>query len=293
MIIDKLGFSCHDRVPMSTDPEITGSTSLEGGSGLEAEQRHVLQREVRGELCSQMEQAENLQPKFCRFSLSDLGINQEEFLPLMGSLYGGLEWDRYDVERGLLKEPCRRRGIAQFLAERGSQGWEVRRVPAEPYVQPADHGSYDRTTPRVYPDVSLDSSQEELVLQLLRAVSTMVPEKASAGKKLRIIVTFLRTVARGDAPSPCALEGGPHYDGMDYIVSALVINRANLKEGSGESSVLTPHGTVLLRTILQPGDGIFQDDKNLMHNITPIQLDPSGGSAEGCRDMMGVDVQIL
>lgn len=130
--------------------------------------------------------------------------------------------------------------------------------------------------------------------QLLRKVANMVLFfHPSSFVSLRVILTFLRQVVdiQDGRAGVCALEGAPHSDSMDYIVSALVVNRENLQPDSGESSVYTLEGQQLLKTILKPGEGIFQDDKNSLHHITDIQqADPL---RRGVRDMLGIDFVVL
>jgi hypothetical protein len=167
----------------------------------------------------------------------------------------------------------------------------VERVPAKPYVQPTDHGDYNRTEPRPYPTVPAEVTEHPEVLKLQKAVAEIVRSVRADAAKLRMIFTFLRTVDEEGRSGKCALEGAPHIDGMDYIVSALVINRVNLKPETGESSVYTLEQKELMRTVLQPGEGIFQDDLHLMHHITNIQRDVR--EERGIRDMLGIDVQIL
>lgn len=252
-----------------------------------------LHEEIRSKMQRHFEHAESPGACYRKFGLDELGINANSFLANVRPAYEELPWDRYDIERGKLSQPCRKRALAEFSLEREADTWRVSRVPAQPYVQPTNHGTYNRTTPRVYPEVSAERTQHEEMMQWLRSVADMIRAEHPGIRKLRIIATFLRVITRSNEEGLCALERGPHYDGMDYIVSALVINRENLLPECGESSVLTPSGETLFRTVLQPGEGIFQDDKNLMHQITNIQKDPRSPEPEGHRDMMGLDILVL
>ncbi|MDA1208878.1 MAG: 2OG-Fe dioxygenase family protein [bacterium] len=220
-------------------------------------------------------------PYFRKFTVAELGIDTPALLTQLQPVYDTLRWDAYDVIRGGLKKPTRKRGLAEFTLQKTADDWQVERVEAQPYQQDDDHGDYIRTEPRTYPEV----------IALQKRIADITHSVREDAKKLRMIFTFLRTVDAPDRSGICALEGTPHIDGIDYIVSALVINRQNLKPETGESSVYTMDQEPLMHTVLQPGEGIFQDDKNLMHHITNIQRDVQ--EEIGIRDMLGIDVSIL
>ena len=85
---------------------------------------------------------------------------------------------------------------------------------------------------------------------------------------------------------------GIHKDGADYIVSALVMNRYNIN--GGESIVYdddnkNKNKNKIYNTILEKGEGIFQDDKRLWHYVTPITTD---NNYIGIRDIIGLDIKI-
>jgi len=233
------------------------------------------------------------QPFYTKFNLEDMGVDRDSFLAHMRPVYETLQWDMYDVLRGKLPQPTRQRAIAEFELEKIADDWSVRKVSARPYEQTTNHGSYNRTQPRAYPEIGEDVTDNPEVVKLQKAVADIVAGVRTDAKKLRMIFTFLRTVDEEGRSGICALEGTPHTDGMDYIVSALVINRQNLKPETGESSVYDMEKKQLMKTVLQPGEGIFQDDMKLMHHITNIQRDTNDAVTRGIRDMLGIDVQIL
>ncbi len=233
---------------------------------------------------------EEKQPYYRKFELQEVDVNTDAFLQHIRPTYEQLQWDMYDTIRGGLAKPTRQRALAEFALEREGEDWKVERVPAQPYVQPTDHGDYNRTEPRPYPEVPAEVSEHPEVLKLQKAVADIVRSVRNDAVKLRMIFTFTRVVADSERKGNCTIEG-IHSDGMDYIVSALVINRVNLKPESGESSVYTLEQKELFRTVLQPGEGIFQDDVRLMHHITNIQQDVK--AERGIRDILGIDVIIL
>lgn len=230
-------------------------------------------------------------PYFRPFALADIGVDTDVFLEHIQPVYDSLRWDLYDTVRGSEAQPTRQRGIAEFRYIRTGNDWSIIRTEAKPYQQATDHGSYDRTSPRTYPEVEQSVTDHPAVVRLQKAVADMVLMQQPDAVHQRSIVTFVRAVDEEGRSGHCAPEGGTHSDGMDYIVSALVINRHNLETESGQSAVLLPDGTELYREVLQPGEGVFMDDKNLLHDITNIRR--SVRAEPGMRDMLGIDIQII
>ena len=224
-----------------------------------------------------------------KFELKELGVDTDAFLQHVRPFYDSFPWDMHDVVRYAVAEPTRRRVIAEFALGLREHAWDVLRVPAVPYVQP-DCGGVDRSA-RVFPEAPIELTEHSELLKFQTAVADIVLAVRSDVTKLRMVLTFLRTVHEEGRAGICTFEGQPHMDGADYIVSALVTNRINLKAWSGESSVHTLNREMLMSTVLQPGEGIFQDDRNLMHNITDIKRDKPGEA--GIRDIVGIDIQLI
>lgn len=81
---------------------------------------------------------------------------------------------------------------------------------------------------------------------------------------------------------------GIHKDGSDFIISAYVINRSNII--GGESIIYDKEKKILYKKLLHSDNGIFQDDKNLYHYVTPIK---SVDNHIGYRDILGIDISII
>ena len=78
---------------------------------------------------------------------------------------------------------------------------------------------------------------------------------------------------------------GIHRDGCDYIVSALVIMRNNIT--GGESIIYDKNKKTKYRAILDDQEGIYQEDTEQWHYVTPIQRI---GDGLGFRDVLGIDI---
>lgn len=81
---------------------------------------------------------------------------------------------------------------------------------------------------------------------------------------------------------------GIHRDGADYIVSALILNKNNIL--NGKSIIYDQDKNKLDEYQLELGEFIFQEDKNLWHDITPILAD---NDYFGYRDILGFDLKII
>jgi hypothetical protein len=238
---------------------------------------------------SEKYQAENDQPHYWKFELKELGVDAAAFLKHVQPFYDTFPWDLYDVQRYGIAKPTRRRVIADYTLQTRDNTWDILRIPAKPYEQP-DYGGIDRAA-RVFPEAPTELTDYPELLKLQTAVADMVRSVRADVRKLQMTLTFLRTLHDREHVGICTFEQQPHTDGTDYIVSALVTKRVNLKPQSGESSVYTLKKDLLMNTVLQPGEGIFQDDRNLMHHITNIEQETP--ESAGIRDILGVDVQVL
>ena len=79
-----------------------------------------------------------------------------------------------------------------------------------------------------------------------------------------------------------------HRDGSDFLITAYVINRSNIL--GGESMIYDKDKKLIYKKLLYSDNGIFQNDKDLYHYVTPIQSD---GNYVGYRDILGIDIDII
>lgn len=105
--------------------------------------------------------------------------------------------------------------------------------------------------------------------------------------KVNVSIHQVRLLSYPNLESDNAPEG-IHRDGADYIVSALIMNKYNIKEGV--SSIYDPNKKFIYSTNLEEGEFIFQEDRHLWHDITPIKSD---NNYIGYRDILGFDLKII
>jgi hypothetical protein len=106
-------------------------------------------------------------------------------------------------------------------------------------------------------------------------------------EKLNLHVHQVRQICYPYVDSHNSPEG-IHKDGSDFIISAYVINRSNIV--GGESMIYDSDKKLIHKKLLHSNNGIFQDDKNLYHYVTPIK---SVDNHIGYRDILGIDINII
>lgn len=189
--------------------------------------------------------------------------------------------------------PHRRRSLARFRVRKLSrQSWNVARVSAKNYSQSQGNDDF-RSTVRVFQEMDTLVTQYEGFEKLLMRLGQIVEKIHGRPEYLEINAHQMTTVARREKLGDGAPEG-THQDGMDYIVSALVIERKNIHGGLSYvygSDKVTPY----LHITLRPGQGIFQTDieSPFWHAVTPIRVDPNAGDVVGERSILGFDIKIL
>ncbi|MEM5030552.1 2OG-Fe dioxygenase family protein [Priestia sp. WB3] len=191
-------------------------------------------------------------------------------------------------------QPSRKRLISECELNWDGESWVIKRVPCSSFQQSeATISTNDldyRLIPRKFkelPEFLFDEDLKKIIIQ----VGNKVKKHNTAVKKLSIAIHHTLVLCIPDQVSSNSPEG-IHQDGMDYIVSALVVERNNIS--GGESIIYGADATTpLLNITLQSGQGIFQPDKgtDLWHEVTPISLvDPKHS---GYRSTIGFDVLIM
>lgn len=188
--------------------------------------------------------------------------------------------------------PYRKRSAARFEVGFKNTDIEIKRIPLGVFSQKTSEDDV-RALERVFAEMSEKVTQNPLFINLMKALTSLVKEIRGEIRSLEMTVHQVRIIARSHYAGDNAPEG-IHQDGADYIVSAIVIKKRNIRGG-----VSTVYGqdkkTPYLQVTLEPGQGIFQADSGspLWHDVTPIELDHQGPNKEGFRDMIGFDMNIL
>ena len=221
--------------------------------------------------------------------LSDYYANKEDLAAVYDVIKELEDVDRNELDRiGMTGR--RKRSVARFNMERRANQWNLERVPAVKYSQKVAPGD-PRALVRVFHEMETLVTEHPQARHLMQCFAELVRERHPDCKKLRMNVhqmfVFADILSGGDnAPE------GIHQDGADYIVSALVIERAGIV--GGESIVYAPdRKTEYFRRTLAEGEGIFQTDKGLWHYVTQIRENPAVPPDYGHRSILGFDMDIV
>jgi hypothetical protein len=220
--------------------------------------------------------------------LGNYYANKEDLAAIYDVIKALDDADRNELDRiGMTGR--RKRSVARFNMAYAAKKWSLERVPADQYRQ--NVGPEDpRALVRVFHEMESLVTEHPQVRYLMECFADLVREWHPDCKKLRMNVhqmfIFADILSGGDnAPE------GVHQDGADYIVSALVIERAGIV--GGESIVYGPDKkTEYVRRTLAEGEGIFQSDKDLWHYITQIRENPAVPPDYGHRSILGFDMEL-
>ncbi len=145
----------------------------------------------------------------------------------------------------------------------------------------------DRGKPREFDLIDDKILYSKLMISLISKISAIVKYIEDVNK-LNISIHQVRQICYPGIISENSPEG-IHQDGADYIVSALVINRINLK--GGISDIYDMDKNLLKFVTLNENELIFQNDKKLYHYVTPIKC--LNKDYLGFRDIIGLDINIM
>ena len=204
--------------------------------------------------------------------------------------------------------PWRRRSVATFSISKEkntkkTKETEVRivRKKVKAYVQDVSDDDF-RSWPRIFKESPAHHIENGPFVTLLKQVFTLVQSIRPETKKIDVTAHFMSVKASPQKPGDNSPEGA-HEDGADYIISALVINRINLK--GGESQIIEHieekgKKEIIFHHTLAPGEFVFQADSrdemthgtDLWHHVTPFY--PADKSIpEGWRDIIGFDINVV
>jgi hypothetical protein len=215
-----------------------------------------------------------------KLNLATLGLDLHHFNPLRLS-YNNLHIDPYYPINN--NYPVRFRKYSRFLVDiSNSNEFLFSQQYVNHFSQNVD-GSRGNT--RLFIPME-DTVIDKYFYQLMTQIVGLIVNDNPLIKNLDISAHQVRTISYPDTVSDNAPEG-IHQDGADYVVSALVFNRHNISHG--KSHIYDNHKQSLYTTSLQTGEFILQDDRQLWHDITPIE---NCGNHLGYRYIMGFDFNI-
>jgi hypothetical protein len=220
--------------------------------------------------------------------LSNYYANKEDLAAVYDIIRELDDADRNELDRiGMTGR--RKRSVARFNLLRAANGWKRERVRADKYSQnvaPDD----PRALVRVFHEMETLVTDHPQVRHLMECFADLVRERHPDCKMLRMNVHQMFIFADVLSGGENAPEG-IHQDGADYIVSALVIERAGIV--GGETIVYgLDKKTEYLRRTLAEGEGVFQSDKVLWHYVTQIRENPGVPPDYGHRSILGFDMDM-
>lgn len=192
-------------------------------------------------------------------------------------------------------KPTRQRLVSEYILSGRRHEWLVERIESRPFTQEkalvaADNQFDFRKSARTFRELPSELFDDDL-LGMLNIVASSIP--GCDGRKGKMNVTVHHNLVWCDASQRCTNSPeGVHQDGMDFIVSALCVERKNIT--GGRSKIFGGDKTTsIFETELQPGQGIFQPDAatDLWHEVTPITAIDKGSI--GYRSTIGFDVVLL
>jgi hypothetical protein len=124
-------------------------------------------------------------------------------------------------------------------------------------------------------------------LNLIKNVSYLPLIDNKNIKKMNMHIHQVRLISYPFEPSDNSPEG-IHRDGADYIISALILNKHNIKNDT--SIIYNENMEQIYNTNLNVGEFIFQEDRKLFHDIKKIK---AIDDFIGYRDILGFDFTII
>ena len=191
-------------------------------------------------------------------------------------------------------KPTRKRCVSEYEMQ-WDEDWVINRVPSRPFSQSqgliAINEDIDyRVTARRFKELP-DELYDDDLQSLMSGVAKHIKQFMPSVMKLNFIAHHTVVYSQPGQISTNSPEG-IHQDGVDFIVSAMVVERKNI---SGGKSIIygKDKKTKLFQAELQPGQGIFQPDlgTELWHEATPIS--PVSFEEVSYRSTIGFDISVL
>ena len=205
-------------------------------------------------------------------------------------------WRNQSIDNNTLTKlqsfyPHRKRSCFQYLSypSKIKNNWAIEELGVPKYEQKVDD---TRSRTRIWSSPNPNIIRNEYVLKLIAIFSDILSNNISVRhKKFKFTFHQMLTYAKGGEGNKPAPEG-THQDGVDYIISAVVVERKNIT--GGVSTIYYAENKLpAITSTLQPGQGIFQADMhyNLWHGISPIYK--INIDSIGYRSIIGFDIEFV
>ncbi|MCD6047734.1 MAG: hypothetical protein K0S08_1381 [Gammaproteobacteria bacterium] len=230
--------------------------------------------------------ASNIEIQGYEFLTEDDFIPQKSFVqhPLWQQFVDSwkiLPIDPYMLDNG----KYRRRRFGQFKLDTRTNN--VVWVGNNAFFQAKEYNSLNGGIARQFEPLMEDIRNSEILAQLIRHFANKLPLVNQATKWL-VNIHQIRIECNSNVAGKATPEG-IHQDGHQYVAQIL-ITRKNI---AGGESILysSPEQELTKKTLENPLDTIFVNDKKVWHAVTPII--PAIDKEAGFRDMLLLDYNTL
>ncbi len=209
-------------------------------------------------------------------------FNAEPYFDLIEKLSN----DHYSELKDIV--PRRKRRIAFFNVTRKNDSIKIVRSKHIPFRQ---------TNSDFYPEfrdfapLTEEFSSHPIIIKLITHFANTIFKMKPSANTIQLNCHLVKAISTTEYDGSNSPEG-IHQDGMDYILSALIVERENIS--GGESIIYYPDSkTEIYKKTLQVGEGIFQADSNtdLWHYVTDFS--PIDSNKPGVRSTIGFDFKIV
>jgi hypothetical protein len=163
-------------------------------------------------------------------------------------------------------------------------GGAIRPLNDDGFLQSKEINRLNGDVMRRFEPVDPALLESSVVRHLLAHFTARIAETAPSGEpvaRVRRVNIHQHRISAAGGESGNPTPEGIHRDGVEYIVMMLV---AREDVAGGASTLYDNARTPLLtRTLTNPGDYIFLDDRTCLHSASPVRVAPS--AAQGHRDM--------
>jgi len=181
--------------------------------------------------------------------------------------------------------PTRLRRYANYNVDINNNYFDIQYTGKDTFKQNVPDS---RRVKRTFELIENEYIYDKFIIDLIERCTTLtIFNSEKIPKSLNISLHQVRQICYPYIESHNSPEG-IHQDGVDFIVSALVLNKKNIT--GGKSFIYNKNKRILHIKNLNQDEGIFQDDKDLWHYVTPIS---SINNYIGYRDILGIDISII